>query len=79
MLPLDVQGRSSTDSTMSGFVNNNNNNKNNSNNNNNNNNNNNKTVQDALQIKRKAIKRLRGQKKKNRLYQQVKAIDYRQN
>ena len=36
------------------------------NNNNNNNNNNNETVQDALQMKGKAIKRLRGHKKKKK-------------
>ena len=59
VLTLEVQGRSSTDSTMSGFG---------AFNNNNNNNNNNETVQDALQMKGKAIKRLRGHKKKKNDY-----------
>ena len=59
VLTLEVQGRSSTDSTMSGFGAFNNNNDNN-------NNNNNETVQDALQMKGKAIKRLRGHKKKKK-------------
>ena len=62
VLTLEVQGRSSTDSTMSGFGAFNNNN------NDNNNNNNNETVQDALQMKGKAIKRLRGHKKKKNDY-----------
>ena len=56
VLTLEVQGRSSTDSTMSGFGA--------FNNNNNDNSNNNETVEDALQMKGKAIKRLRGHKKK---------------
>lgn len=56
VLTLEVQGRSATDSTMSGFGA--------FNNNNNDNSNNNETVEDALQMKGKAIKRLRGHKKK---------------
>ena len=56
VLTLEVQGRSSTDSTMSGFRAFNSNN----------NNNNNETVEDALQMKGKAIKRLRGHKKKKK-------------
>ena len=58
VLTLEVQGRSSTDSTMSGFGA--------FNNNNNDNSNSNETVEDALQMKGKAIKRLRGHKKKKK-------------